>query len=1181
MKDKILRFARGDFSESQSNIVLSENQIILDVEEGRKYEGSIYMGNESGLPMKGLLYSECPHLKLIEEIFSGKEVEIKYIFSAEDTHVGETAEGDIVIVSNCGEVRVPVNVSVVKPAVEVESIGKISDYSGFVALAKDKPEEALKVFENKDFGRILLYRDNEKQLIYDTLVKDCSLRVALEEFLVATRGKTRVMLEVNKNNINYENCYAPFEDEIVLHASTWGGIKVEISSDSAFIKMESYSIWTNDYPSGDIAIKYIIDAGKMIDGDNIGRICIVTPNQEIEVRVLAKKHDTGVKSERHDHRLYAQVIHYYIDLKKGKMTETGFVDKIEKIIEKNKKKCSAGIVNIVQMYIAAVKYKTEITDTMFDKITHIQKPDENGDMLSAIEYAAVCYVKAVSVPITSRQLAMEKAAKEIRNMYDNGYKHYLLLWFLINMEKRYENQRVLFYDLLDVIKDGCMNPIIYIEFCRVIRQCPELMHEWHECMIYPLAWGINNHVFNKEMALAYTFHVSRIKEYNYVVYSSLDKLYDMYELDEILNTVCTMLIRAGRVSPRYLKWYERGIEKQLRITGIYECFMQSLSGVSDYPVPSSVMRYFMYDNRLAEREKQLLYAAVIQSKDKKTQIYKSYMVMISNFARKQLSSGHINDALAVIYEDSIKLPSIDETVAGALPMVMFKHKIVCSNKDMKAVCVSHKEFVGEQVEPFVNGIAYVDIYSEDYCLVLIDSEGNRHVGQDYYTMKKMLHLDYYAERCYEIADGNEALLKYMYCRVEKDYQVTPVTIRIRQKARKRLALRSSYKKKNLSSLMQYYYEHAEGECLDELLSMEDFGETDRATREKWTQILIVRGLGKQAIDAVCRYGYDGIEDRFLVKLCDEAIEDSDNTETDKALLSMAYYIFSKGKITENIIKYLAAHYTGSSESMYEIWKAAKGFGVDKREIEEKLLAQLLFVEGDTAMGLPLLESYIETGVDKNLKKGYVSYLSYRYLLYDDKISNVVWEWIEHNILTEYNIVCTLAVLKKLSKEENLTANEVNFCDVKGCQMMQKGIIMPFFTKFSKYFKLPDELENKTVIMCVARPGLNVHIRYKVQNSSIVTADMIEVFAGMYIREIVVFRGDKIAYECYEEKNNKKNVITSGKIQYEYRQTSDISRYVMINKMLEHYENKNTDDLYSCMETYIKLDEASHNLFEAL
>ena len=56
---------------------------------------------------------------------------------------------------------------------------------------------------------------------------------------------------------------------------------------------------------------------------------------------------------------------------------------------------------------------------------------------------------------------------------------------------------------------------------------------------------------------------------------------------------------------------------------------------------------------------------------------------------------------------------------------------------------------------------------------------------------------------------------------------------------------------------------------------------------------------------------------------------------------------------------------------------------------------------------------------------------------------------------------------------------------------------------------------------------------------------------------------------------------SGKAEYKYVQSDEISRYVMINKMIEHYDNRNLDDLYSCMETYIKLDEASHNLFELL
>lgn len=1184
MKDKILRFARGDFGEAQSNIILSESQITLDVEEGRRHEGSLYIGNDGGVMMEGFLYSECPHLSMKEDNFTGKETSVGYTFSADDIQAGDTVKGDIVIVSNCGEVRVPVCISVILPAIAVAGDGKISDLTAFTALAKENYREALKVFRDEDFARILLYRDNEKKLIYETLAEGSEPIVAMEEFLVAIHKKTRVIFDVDKNNVSYDNCYAPFEDEVVLQASSWGCINVTAVSDSRFIKVETGSVWTNEYPSGKIPIKYIIDSDKMVSGTNSGKIYIRTSDRTIEVRVTAHKYESEEKYRPSDKRkMTAKIMRSYIELRKGDITEDDFIGNVEKILDEYRNKCRDNIINIVKIYIAAMKYKADISDEMMRGTEEIGRPDDNDPLESAVMYAALCYIRAISAPAESKQAFVDRAASEIRYMYDNGFKDIVIFWFLIHIENRYDNPRTLFYDILEYIKDGCTSPAIYIEFCLVIKRNPELMHEWHPSMVRPLAWGVRNNVFDSEMALAYTFHVSRIKEYNYAVYSSLDTLYDTYGLDEIVSAVCTMLIRAQKYSPKYLKWYGRGIKNQLMITGIYETYMYSLPGGTENNIPEQVMRYFMYDNRLPKREKQMLYASVIQAKEKKPLIYKSYMVMIDNFARKQLEKGYINDAMSVIYEDSIKLSSIDETIASQLPEVMFRHKIECSRPEMKYVCITHREFEGEQTEPFENGTAYVDIYSDSYCIVLIDSAGSRHIGQDYYTMKKMLHLDAYAEKCYEKAPDNKKLLKYMYCKCERDFQLNKKAVNIRQSVRRNIRLRKSYKKKNLSALMQYYYDYAEGEYLDELLTTEDFGDTDKATRQKWIEMLIVRGLGELALDAVCTYGYDGIDVGHLAKICDEAfiqVKD-DSSEKSRLLLDIAYYIFSNGQYTENIIRYLAKYYTGPCDSMYEIWKAADGFGIDKKEIEEKLLSTLLFVEGDTKCGLTLLDSYIQNGEDKTLKKGYVSYLSYRYLIGCSEISDTIWDWIEHNILTEYNVVCTLAILKRLSMKEQLTESEIKFCDVKLCQMIQKGIVFPFFTKFSRYIRLPDGLGNKAVIMCVAKPGIKVHMRYKVRNSSIICTDMIEVFAGVYVREIVVFRDEEIVYGFYTEKNSKKHVLGSGKAEYKYVQSDEISRYVMINKMIEHFDNRNLDELYSCMETYIKLDEASHNLFELL
>jgi len=921
----------------------------------------------------------------------------------------------------------------------------------------------------------------------------------------------------------------------------------------------------------------------MIDDVNSSSIFISTPNQIIEVKVTVKKYNKNQQGALLSKRFIVKAMRSYVEYKKinDKASQAVFVEKLQSLLDEYKNNVSEKMLAIIKTYIAAMKFRGEVSEIMFEQWDDMEMPADNSDIDEVTYYVAVSYIKAISMPTALRQKYIEKAVKEMRYFYENGYRNYMLFMLLSHIDNRYDNPRAMFNELLNYVKEGCTSPVLYIEFCSCLKNNPELMHEWNECMIQPLAWGIKNNLFNAEMAMAFNFHVSRIKEYSSIVYNALDRLYDRYRLEEIVSTVCTMLIRPQKNNAKYLKWFERGINNQLRITGIYEAYMSSVSDTSEFNVPNQVLRYFMYDNRLPDREKQFLYAASIKDKENNPAIYKSYSVMVSNFARKQLEAGYINDSLRVIYEDTIKLASIDEMVAACLPEIMFKHRITCTNPQIRSVCVTHRLFAGEQIVDFVNKTAYVDIYSEDACIVLIDVNGNRHIGYDYYTVEKMLNLDSYAEKCYKIAPDNKKLLTYMYCKCENELNLNRPSIKIRQRVRRKLELRDTAKKKNLTTLIQYCYDNAEGEYLDELLTMVDFGEADKLSRQKWIDMLIVRRLGDRAIEAIHTYGYDGIELRHLVKLCDDAIVENTDTKCNAALLDMAYYIFKNGKYTKDIIRYLAKYYAGSTESMFSVWEVAKGFGIERKEIEENLLARLLFIEDDTKRSELLLDSYIESGEDKNLKKGFVSYMCYRYITGKVHISDIVWDWIEHNILTEYNIVCTLAVLKKLSEEKTLTQNQIKFCDVKVCQMVNKGIIMPFFTEFAKYMKLPAEIDNKLIIMCVAKPGMKVTLRYKIQNSTIMTTQMKEVFYGIYVREIVVFRDEKVVYEFSVIKNSRKVIIGTGRADGVVNQAEDISRYVMIDKMIEHYNSNNMDELFSCMETYIKLDEASYGLFEIL
>ena len=62
---------------------------ILKTEEGRDYHGSFLIGNEAGISMKGILYSECSYIKFESEQFTGTEVCVKYVFSPGKLTAGE------------------------------------------------------------------------------------------------------------------------------------------------------------------------------------------------------------------------------------------------------------------------------------------------------------------------------------------------------------------------------------------------------------------------------------------------------------------------------------------------------------------------------------------------------------------------------------------------------------------------------------------------------------------------------------------------------------------------------------------------------------------------------------------------------------------------------------------------------------------------------------------------------------------------------------------------------------------------------------------------------------------------------------------------------------------------------------------------------------------------------------
>ena len=71
MKNKIKRFAKGDFHIPQPEIIFPETRIIMRVGEGEKYRGSFSLQNQGEGTIRGLVYPSSYRVHCDEQGFDG------------------------------------------------------------------------------------------------------------------------------------------------------------------------------------------------------------------------------------------------------------------------------------------------------------------------------------------------------------------------------------------------------------------------------------------------------------------------------------------------------------------------------------------------------------------------------------------------------------------------------------------------------------------------------------------------------------------------------------------------------------------------------------------------------------------------------------------------------------------------------------------------------------------------------------------------------------------------------------------------------------------------------------------------------------------------------------------------------------------------------------------------------
>lgn len=1201
MKEKVKQLYSGSFEYESPALLLSEEQLIITVDAGGCHRGSIVVENTLGTMVRGQLYSSCTFFVVEQKEFQGTRNEIFYTVNGVNLAPGESIKGELDIVSDSGESKLPFFITAEPPYLN-SSLGKMKDFFHFTNLAKSDWLEAVKLFKTEEFREFLYFRERKYLVLYDGLRKSHSANQALEEFLITVRKKTPIHIIVDKNILEYEVGSDSFMDKVTLMKDNWGFEEIRVTCDGDFILPEHKIIWADYFVGNTYPLEFVINPQKMRKGKNYGRLILSSVHDTIVVEITAvrkNEKEENPHSHKYVRRKIVSWMRNYLNFREGHMEAEDYVQKTEAELRGLKAGDKKNLLwyKLLEIHLLQIKDRQaednteEAKNALRTVMTEITN-ERNQDP------ALICACFYLSALLEKEEEAVETAREKIRLNFRMNSSDYRIVWFLLYTDKKYDNNKAGALELIrEQFEKGCHSPYLYLEALLIYRNYPVLLNELGSFETQVLLFGAKENYVEGELAGQFAYLAGKKREYSrgiflctVLLYRKLleqERITDRGLLNNLLTAAVSLLIKGHKRGKKYFEWYQLGVKEQLRITELYEYYLYSydedLQHEPQHKLPQPVLLYFIYNSSLSDKKKAFLYAYIIKNKEEVDTIYKSYSKKIETFGRKMLQEHQIDKNLSVIYEELIIINGLSQIMAGDLAWVLFKQDLGCRNTAIKGVITIHGQTGEEIYTPLVSGNAVIDIYTENHEIFLVDNQDNRYAKTVAYTLYPFLGKDTYLAECLQYNLANPMMLLNLAEKNDTYQKFDAASVEIRRKLLELPLFNPGYRCKLQMELISYYYDNFQGELLEEYLTKIDLSQLDKKDRTKVIELFIVRNCWQEAVSALKIYGFDGIQINRLLKLCSQRL-DGGAAESEEFLISLCFHIYKAGKYNEDLLVYLSEYYEGATRELYGLWEAACGFEINTCTLEERLLEQMLLTREYLVNSPEVFLKYYQRGCNRKLIRAFLSYHGYKYLMNDRILKPELFQVMKRELVYEENDVCMLALLKKLSEEEFFDENEKEFIDYNLGHFLRRGIVLPFFKNFKGVLPLNSKIADRYFVEYKSKPGTRVIIHYRLENKEedFTEEEMKDVILGIHIKEFIVFAGESLQYYISEGEGTQMSITESGNLKAEQEILWDEdTSYDQINFMATALEMNDYESVLDSLSSYDRNQFLMRDLFKLL
>jgi len=1167
--------------EEAGELQLSCDFIEQELDRGQ-VTGSFSMESLNGKAIKGKVIVSDPRVKYQESGFQSEQVKISYYFDGFDMEKSEVVSGSFMLITNFGEIEIPFSFFYPKQDIS-SSLGEIKNLFHFTNLARTNWQEALKLYFSPAFEEILKNTDHRTKEIYRGLSGKFHEQY-MDEFLQAIHKKGPVEYEVVTDMTTIENVNEPLCIPLEICKKGWGYTFLSVKAEGDFLSVEKEKILEEDFKGNVYQLPVYVDVKKLHQGKNWGQIILKSAYGEEKVPVLVsqKQHHkmrAAIEKRKNTKWLNSKLTHAYIHFRSKKMAVIHFKKESEEILDALQKSDERNPVNKLygeHLYITQEKYH--------EAKWYLDRAGKNiGEESDPVIYAYYLYLTTLIAKDKEYVLTVKEKIEQMYYTHDDVWQ---IAWLWMYLSKELHGNAQKKWDfLLNVFMKGCNSPVMYMEAVMLLNYQPTLLMELSATQLRILRFAMKKGMLSEQIIGIVQYLALKEKEFSAPVYKLLTTIAKEYESQELLQAICSLLIKGNKIGKEYFGWYEKAILAEIKITRLYEYYMMSLNQEKEIDIPKMVLMYFSYQTDVNADYASYLYRYVYENREHIEDLYQAYVPGMERFLMKKLYGEKINEDLGYLYEQIILPKMMTEDNAKALTKVMFTHLVDEEMKNGDSLVVIHAQMEKEEIYPCKQGKAEIRLYNNSYCILRQDKDGNRFLRKEEDTPLAYMNLEKTAQYIRAWVQNDPGLALYI-CDGGVDWQ--SITWE-KEPHFKFLSEYDRVKGENRAEirrrLLEFYYDADAMEKLDRCLEEYIPSSLSGTGRKELIHYLVIRGFYEKAYDFIRVYGPDNMEPKDLVRITTHMLEEG-NYESE-ILLWYIHTAFIKGKYNANMLQYLSNHYRGSSKAMRNIFKAVQNFELDTFELSERLLMQILTTKAYIGDETDIFKAYVSGGPNTNVEAAFLTYRCVEYMR-DDRI---IGPYLILDIGRVYRrgyqlpLVTHLAYLRYFAenREERVNADESVLQDFLQEIVIEKEIVVPFI---QEYANMPgmESLADKTLVSYKTEPKSKVVIHYlknyeSEERPAYIREEMKEVYFGVYVKEFVLFYGEKLQYYITEEQENQEQLTESGILQKEENKEFDkISRYQMINEMSIGETLQDYDTVYQTLEEYWRMEFIADKVF---